>query len=81
MHEFGCSLPTARKLVPEAASRYRRHVSAEFDGPGNGIAGLQRLMDIEEIAQLKARYFRFIDTKDWVAFQDLFTDDCRHHLP
>jgi 3-hydroxyisobutyrate dehydrogenase-like beta-hydroxyacid dehydrogenase len=40
-----------------------------------------RLADIEAIKQLKARYFRFIDTKDWESFRDLFTDDCVHHLP
>lgn len=40
-----------------------------------------RLADVEAIKQLKARYFRFIDTKDWVQFRDLFTEDCRHHLP
>jgi ketosteroid isomerase-like protein len=42
---------------------------------------LQRLWDLEQIKQLKARYFRFIDLKDWDAFADLFTDDCIHHLP
>jgi uncharacterized protein (TIGR02246 family) len=36
---------------------------------------LQRLLDIEDIRQLKARYFRFLDTKDWDAFATLFTDD------
>lgn len=40
-----------------------------------------RLADLEAIKQLKARYFRFIDTKDWEAFRDLFTDDCKHWLP
>ena len=40
-----------------------------------------RLWDIEQIKQLKARYFRFIDTKDWEAFADLFTPDCVHYLP
>ena len=39
------------------------------------------LAEIEEIKQLKARYFRFLDTKDWAAFRDLFTDDCKHWLP
>jgi uncharacterized protein (TIGR02246 family) len=34
---------------------------------------LQRLVDIEEIKQLKARYFRFLDTKNWEAFANLFT--------
>jgi 3-hydroxyisobutyrate dehydrogenase-like beta-hydroxyacid dehydrogenase len=40
-----------------------------------------RLADLEAIKQLKARYFRFIDTKDWAAFRDLFTEDCKHWLP
>ena len=42
---------------------------------------VQMLWDIEQIKQLKARYFRFLDTKDWDAFAELFTDDCVHHLP
>jgi 3-hydroxyisobutyrate dehydrogenase-like beta-hydroxyacid dehydrogenase len=41
----------------------------------------QMLWDIEQIKQLKARYFRLIDTKQWDAFRDLFTEDCRHLLP
>ena len=39
------------------------------------------LWDLEQIKQLKARYFRFIDTKDWESFRDLFTPDCKHWLP
>ena len=31
--------------------------------------------DIEAIKQLKARYFRTMDTKDWAAMQLVFTDD------
>ena len=42
---------------------------------------VEQLWDIEQIKQLKARYFRFIDTKDWDGFRDLFTDDCVHHTP
>lgn len=57
-------------------------VATELDVP-LGLLGSApvRLGDIEAIKQLKARYFRFIDTKDWVAFRDLFTDDCKHYLP
>ena len=40
-----------------------------------------QLWDIEQIKQLKARYFRLLDTKDWTAFAELFTEDCVHHLP
>ena len=31
--------------------------------------------DIDAIAQLKARYCRFLDAKDWTAWRDPFTDD------
>jgi uncharacterized protein (TIGR02246 family) len=31
--------------------------------------------DIEAIKQLKARYFRTLDTKDWPAYREVFTDD------
>ncbi len=31
--------------------------------------------DIEAIKQLKARYFRTMDTKDWSAMRQVFTDD------
>ena len=39
----------------------------------------ERLADLEEIKQLKARYFRLMDTKDWEAFADVFTEDCVIH--
>ena len=31
--------------------------------------------DLEAIKQLKARYFRTMDTKDWAAMRQVFTDD------
>jgi len=31
--------------------------------------------DIETIKQLKARYFRTMDTKDWAGMRQVFTDD------
>ncbi|HEY1633123.1 MAG TPA: nuclear transport factor 2 family protein [Acidimicrobiales bacterium] len=33
------------------------------------------LADIEEIKQLKARYFRLMDTKSWTEWADVFTSD------
>ncbi len=38
------------------------------------------LADIEQIRQLKARYFRFLDTKQWDAWRGLFTDDFTAHV-
>ena len=33
------------------------------------------LLEIEAIKQLKARYCRYLDTKDWQAWRGLFSDD------
>lgn len=35
----------------------------------------ERLDAIEQIKALKARYLRYVDTKQWDAFQELFTSD------
>ena len=35
----------------------------------------ERLMATEEIKQLKARYFRCMDTKDWAGFEQVFAHD------
>ena len=36
---------------------------------------LERLVAIEDIKQLKARYYRFLDTKQWDDFEAVFTED------
>jgi SnoaL-like domain len=36
----------------------------------------QKLWEIDQLRNLKARYFRFMDTKQWEAWGDLFTEDC-----
>ena len=36
---------------------------------------LQRLVDLEELKQLKACYFFYLDTKDCVSWLSLFTPD------
>jgi hypothetical protein len=38
---------------------------------------IERLLAIEEIKQLKARYFRFVDTKDWEGIATLFAPDAQ----
>jgi SnoaL-like domain len=38
---------------------------------------VERLEAIEEIKQLKARYFRCMDTKDWDGFTTVFAPDAR----
>jgi len=42
---------------------------------------LQRLVDIEEIKQLKARYFRTVDTKDWDGYGAVFALDAHLEVP
>jgi hypothetical protein len=34
------------------------------------------LVEIEALKHLKARYFRYLDTKDWVRWRALFSDSC-----
>ncbi len=36
---------------------------------------IEKLLAIEEIKQLKARYFRCVDTKDWQGYREVFADD------
>lgn len=38
---------------------------------------LQSLAHVEEIKKTKARYCRFVDTREWSQLRELFTDDCR----
>jgi uncharacterized protein (TIGR02246 family) len=42
---------------------------------------LRRLMAIEEIKQLKARYFRTLDQKDWDDFALVFAEDAVLEVP
>jgi uncharacterized protein (TIGR02246 family) len=44
-------------------------------------ANLQTLLDIEEIKQLKARYFQFVDAKDWDAWAQVFAVDAVLEIP
>ena len=39
------------------------------------VADAGTLVHVENIKQLKARYFRFVDSKQWDALRDVFTDD------
>jgi hypothetical protein len=45
------------------------------------VSDIQRLLDIEAIKQLKARYFRFLDTQDWTGFGTVFTLDVHLMIP
>ena len=43
----------------------------------SGVGALARLIAIEEIRNLKSRYFKAVDFKDWAAIVDIFTKDAR----
>ena len=47
--------------------------------PGRSAADI--LLDIEQIKQLKARYFRLMDTKRWDEWAELFTPACVMEVP
>jgi hypothetical protein len=42
---------------------------------GDELEGLDTLVDVEAIKQLKARYCRYLDTKDWNQWRTVFADD------
>jgi 3-phenylpropionate/cinnamic acid dioxygenase small subunit len=44
------------------------------------VDAIEALPEIEEIRALKARYFRLMDTKQWVEWGELFTADARMRL-
>jgi uncharacterized protein (TIGR02246 family) len=48
---------------------------------GDHDALLRRLLDIEEIKQLKARYFRALDCKDWTGFGAVFAREAVLEVP
>ena len=39
------------------------------------------IQDFIAISQVKARYCRFLDTKDWAAYTELFTEDLKLDVP
>jgi hypothetical protein len=39
------------------------------------LSPVDKLLAIEEIKQLKARYVRFVDSQDWENWRNLFTED------
>ena len=41
---------------------------------------VRQLLDIEEIKKVQARYFRFLDTKQWDRIPAIFTDDAHLEL-
>ena len=49
--------------------------------PLDPAAQVQRLVDVEQIEQLKARYFRTLDTKDWEGFAQVFARDAVLDVP
>jgi hypothetical protein len=39
------------------------------------LTDIEKLMAIEEIRHLKARYFRYVDSHDWEGFRSILEDD------
>ena len=49
--------------------------SASIPARAADMSATDKLLAIEEIKQLKARYFRYVDTKDWEGYKSVFTPD------
>lgn len=44
------------------------------------MTDIERLLAIEDIKRLKARYFRCVDTKDWPGLRSVLADDVRFDI-
>jgi hypothetical protein len=49
--------------------------------PEDDLNPVDRLLAIEDLKRLKARYFRFVDTKKWRELQELFAADATVNFP
>jgi len=45
------------------------------DSADYGLSAAEQWLEVEAIKQLKARYFRLMDTKQWLPFSQVFSDD------
>jgi SnoaL-like domain len=50
-------------------------------GSGKAMGLAEKLWEMEQIKLLKARYLRYLDTRKWKEFRELFTDDFVWYLP
>ena len=66
------------EILPEAQRACER-IAAWLEPRLSGAAGADALAAIEQIQQLKARYFRLMDTREFAAMRALFTKAARLH--
>jgi acetyl esterase/lipase len=70
-HAFAEILPEAQRACERIAAWLEPHLSGRSEAPA--------LAAIEQIKQLKARYFRLMDTKQFDAMRAVFAKDARLH--
>ena len=72
-------IPMAKMALPVAVAALvtllALGVSAGSHAATQGMTSVEQLLAIEEIHQLKARYMRCMDTKDWVCWAGVFAQD------
>ncbi len=73
---------TSAGTISAVAAAYRRAVR-RVAPPERSETWIHAAMlwEIEQIKQLKARYFRGVDAEDWDLFRSVFTEDVRTKLP
>ena len=55
--------------------RARRHLGGREEYGDATVRAFRELTDLEAIRALKARYFRYLDTKQWERLRGVFVDD------
>ena len=64
-------------LVDEGTPRPTEAIAGVSHDRAEVLADIERHLAVEEIKQLKARYFRCMDTKDWTGLQSVFASDAQ----
>ncbi len=64
-------------MAEAGKARSSEHAEPRAEKREASVVDVSPLQAIEDIKVLKARYFRFVDTKQWDAFEALFTANAR----
>ncbi len=64
-------------MADQAPGQARSSAAPAAKGSTSRVSDVERLVAIEAIKQLKARYYRCMDTKEWACLEGVFASDAQ----
>jgi hypothetical protein len=74
---IGATRIGSSSLAGQASGQGRATAVPAAKESKSGMSDVERLVAAEQIKQLKARYFRCLDTKDWACLEAVYAPDVR----